>query len=35
MAREAMGFRKITPHTFRKTVATKLANMEGLAESSA
>ncbi|WP_435827018.1 tyrosine-type recombinase/integrase [Micrococcus luteus] len=34
-AREAIGFEWVTPHTFRKTVATRLADAEGLAAASA
>ena len=30
-AREAIGFGWVTPHTFRKTVATRVADVEGLA----
>lgn len=34
-AREAIGFEWVTPHTFRKTVATRVADAEGLAAASA
>lgn len=34
-ARAAIGFEWVTPHTFRRTVATRLADAEGLAAASA